>query len=186
MLESAAVTEARKRIRLAEENYLGWRACFITLCCHDRLPFFRDAGRATALINHLRGLSAQMAFWVHAYCVMPDHVHILVEGQRAECNLVRFVQKLKMVSAFAERKRSGRQLWQRSFYDHIVRPRESHESIAWYIWMNPVRKGYVAEPERYPFSGSLTCEWKQSPKPAFPWTPPWHASAGKQSKSGSM
>ena len=125
-----AVMEQRKRIRLPREDYLGGRACFVTLCCHNRYPFLRPASRAGAIVDLLEALSTRMSFWVHAYCVMPDHVHLLLQGREAQCDLVRFLQRFKIQSAFEERKRSGKRLWQRSFYDHILRPRDSYESVA--------------------------------------------------------
>jgi hypothetical protein len=39
--------------------------------------------------------------------------------------------------------------------------------------MNPVRKGMVAEPEQYPFSGSFTVEWPKLAPADTKWLPPW-------------
>ena len=168
----------RKRIRLPAENYLGDRSYFVTICCYKRKPFFRDADRAHRLLERLRVLAGQHSFRVHAYCIMPDHFHLLVEGSQAESNLLRFINQLKQESAHQEKSRSRFQLWQRYFYDHILRPRDSMEAVAWYIWLNPVRKGLCAEPEDYPLSGSFTAEWKRKTRPAVPWNPPWKDSVG--------
>ncbi len=163
----------RKQIRLPAENYLGQRAYFVTLCCHNRKPFFRDTERARHLLERLGNLATEHSFRVHAYCIMPDHFHLLVEGSGADSNLPRFVNQLKQQSAHDEKARSGSQLWQRYFYDHILRPRDSMEAVAWYIWLNPVRKGLCGQPEDYPFSGSLTVEWKRKSRPETAWLPPW-------------
>lgn len=44
-------------------------------------------------------------------------------------------------------------LWQRNFYDHILRGYESGMRIAEYIGANPVRTGLVAQADEYPWSG---------------------------------
>src|ERR1700676_792204 len=36
------------------------------------------------------------------------------------------------------------------------------DSIAWYIWLNPVRKGIVSDAREHPFSGSFTVGWPMS------------------------
>lgn len=46
-------------------------------------------------------------------------------------------------------------LWQRNFYEHIVRTDESFSNIAEYILNNPVRKGMVESWEQYEFSKLL-------------------------------
>lgn len=165
--------DRRKNIRLCSENYFGQRTYFITICCEKRHRFFADSARCARLIEHLRAISTNQYFLVHAYCVMPDHFHVLVEGQNAGSNLLEFVRLLKQRTSFEEKKNSGTQLWQRYFYDHILRPKNSADVIAWYIWLNPVRKGLCAEPEDYPFSGSFTLEWKRRVRPAESWAPPW-------------
>ena len=43
-------------------------------------------------------------------------------------------------------------LWQKNFYDHVVRKEESLIKIAEYIVNNPVRKGMVGTWEEYPYS----------------------------------
>jgi len=47
---------------------------------------------------------------------------------------------------------TGKRLWQRSYYDHIVRKVESLEEICEYILDNPVRKGLVKNCQEYPYS----------------------------------
>jgi len=46
-------------------------------------------------------------------------------------------------------------LWQKGYYEHIVRENEAVLAIAKYIFENPVRAGLVSEPHDYPFSGSF-------------------------------
>ncbi len=61
----------------------------------------------------------------------------------------------KQRSSFAIKKIVGKKLWQRSYYDHVVRRAESLEEICKYILENPVRKGLVENYREYPYSFSL-------------------------------
>src|ERR1700732_5049780 len=66
----------------------------------------------------------------------------------------------------------------RKFYDHVLREAKDSEAVARYMWMNPVRKGIVAEPHEYALSGSFTVEWPRISAPAIQWLPPWKKAAG--------
>lgn len=163
----------RKNIRLAAENYRGKRLYFVTLCFDQRKRFGESARVAAWLVENLR--DAAQGFFVHAYCVMPDHVHVLTAGKNDESDLRAFVESFKRETGFAFSKRTGRRLWQFKYYDRILRAGDSVEAVAWYIWLNPVRKGLCRRPTEYPFSGSFTEAGKRMLEAPMPpdWTPPW-------------
>jgi REP element-mobilizing transposase RayT len=71
---------------------------------------------------------------------MPDHVHRLVEGLKEDCDLARFVSAFKQQTGFVYQGKVRKRLWQTHYYDHVLRKAEGVERVAWYIWMNPVRK----------------------------------------------
>lgn len=162
-----------KNIRLAPENYIGKRVYFVTICCDQRKPVFRDADFATCHVEVLRTSAAHAEFAIHAYCLMPDHLHFLAEGLSSGSRLLDFVYRFKQKTAFEYRRKFGVPLWQVKFYDHILRSDVAMEDVAWYIWMNPVRKGLSRDPWDYPHSGSFTMPWKKKAPAAKCWRPPW-------------
>ena len=97
--------------------------------------------------------AARSSFAVMAYCLMPDHVHVLLHGTTADADLVKCLKLFKQITGFAFKKQAGRQLWQRSFHDHVLRGDEDIDDIAAYIWHNPVRAGLVASVAEYAYSG---------------------------------
>lgn len=105
---------------------------------------------------------------------MPDHVHLLAEGLDPESSLPDFIDDFKHKTAFEFQSAAGQRFWQSHFYDHILRKSDSQDSIAWYIWMNPVRKGLTVDPWEYRFSGSFTLNWRNKLRPPEIWTPPWN------------
>lgn len=162
----------RKKNRLELEDYFGRRRFFITTCCRGRREIFRRVETAGTIIENLREYSNRYGFGVHAYCVMPDHVHFLAEGLSEASELIRFVKTFKQGTGYACRKNARGPLWEKSFYDHVLRSRDSNEDVAWYIWMNPVRKGLCRDSREYPFSGSFSLAWPIV-EPSKLWMPPW-------------
>jgi putative transposase len=93
-------------------------------------------------------------FDLEAYCIMPDHVHALIAGDAArESDLHTVVHRFKQRLGYEFKSRTGQSLWQRSYYDHVLRPNEQAQLHAAYIIANPVRAGLVATPSRWPLSG---------------------------------
>ncbi len=83
---------------------------------------------------------------------MPDHVHALLVP-RDGGNVIRFVQAVKSRTARAYAALGGTErLWQRGFYDRIVRREEDVARLAEYILANPIRAGLAEETSTYPFS----------------------------------
>ena len=50
--------------------------------------------------------------------------------------------------------RDGYRLWQKGYYERVLRDEDASAEIIRYILANPVRSGLVAEPAEYPFWGS--------------------------------
>ncbi len=90
-----------------------------------------------------------------------------------DSDLLLFVRSFKQASTRAFSGGTGIPLWQKKFYDHILRAEDMPSAVSWYIWMNPVRKGFCGEPVEYPYSGSLTIDWKKSVRPTENWVPGW-------------
>jgi putative transposase len=162
-----------KNIRLDPNTYLGPKTYFVTLCCESRQPEFQSVERGRWLLDCLRQPVEKQQMALHAYCIMPDHVHVLLEGKKPSSNLLVFLKNFKQTTAYQFKQETGRPLWQKKFYDHILRADEKAEAVAWYIWLNPVRKGLCVRPEDYPLSGSFTMPWPQNHLPVELWVPYW-------------
>jgi len=163
----------RKNIRLAPLNYVGYQRHFLTLCSFRRQNVFSDPGYCRDLLALLHTECLSRNFSVPAYCLMPDHLHFLAEGLDPASDLLHLLKSFKIKSSRKYAARTAFTLWQRGFYEHVLRPGEHVESVAWYIWLNPVRKRMVSMAGDYPFSGSFT-GMKMPPSWNAPdWRPPW-------------
>ena len=161
----------RKPHRLPLEEYCGEKWYFVTLCSEKRAPILVDPRIAKWLIETLRRESEVQGFLTDAYCLMPDHLHFLAVGVTPSSNFLRFVKSFKQKTAYRYLQKTGSRLWQRNYYDHILRSGEEPTRVAAYIWLNPVRKGICKDFEKYPYSGSFSRPAKMLPESS--WTPPW-------------
>ncbi|MBS1842536.1 MAG: transposase [Acidobacteria bacterium] len=163
----------RKSTRLPRENYVGHRIYFLTICCDLRRPHLANPNVANRVVNLLRECVASHSFLLHAYCAMPDHLHLLVEGSTPRSDLLNFVRVYKLRTAFEFRKSTNLRLWEMSYHDHVLRRADAVEDVACYIWWNPVRKQMCVTPGEFPFSGSNTIHWMQRSAARPNWSAPW-------------
>ena len=166
------MTFPRKKIRLPAASYIGLRRYFLTFCSFERRKCFLHEDFNQYFVGTLREQAVAHQFSVPAYCLMPDHVHLLVEALTVSSNLAPFVKAFKQVTGFEFGRRTGGRLWQRYYYDHVLRPKDDLDGVAWYIWLNPVRAGLCAEAREYHFLGSLTGLWPRGARPDSIWVPP--------------
>ena len=150
----------RKRLRLENQDLYRQegRVFLVTLCTLEKKEVFADLDfgrRCVELLAELRRVRGNPVF---AYCLMPDHAH-LVLGVRGESSLTSFVQAWKSLTTRERReRRRGQSFWQRSFHDRAQRQHEQLRATCLYVLANPVRKGLVREWREYPLCGSL--EWE--------------------------
>ncbi len=143
-----------KCTRLKSFSYIGAYSYFITICTHNKAEHFKEKTFVDNLLNELTNCAKAYNFSILAYCFMPDHLHLLLQGEH-NSSLKDFVKIFKQKSAYAFKTRTGNTLWQRSYYDHVLRKEENLEVIMRYILENPVLRGLVEDYRRYSFSGSL-------------------------------
>ena len=150
----------RKKIRLPLPVYSQGNAFFITITAHQKHPWFRlHPQLSETAINIMQELASLRDAAIYSWCIMPDHVHLLLQDQE----VVDFVRLLKgKMTPRARKIEPERRLWQRSFFDHALRKEESLTDIACYIWQNPLRAAMADEPEEYPWSGSeVWPDWRK-------------------------
>ncbi len=137
----------RSSPRLHSFGYQGSYAYHLILNTRGRVSCLQDGRLVASCLECLEASASRYGFQIVAYCFMPDHLHLLAAGTH-DSPLVRFVQHFKQATGHRHRG-----LWQRSYYDHVLRHDEGLDDVARYIWANPVRTGIVHEAYAYPYSG---------------------------------
>ena len=150
----AGTLPSRKAVpRLRNFSYRGFHAYSLTLSTHQRQHQFTAPDTVEPLRDLLLSTAAAHGFRVWAFCFMPDHLHTLLQRDRADASLPAFLRNFKQRSSYVFRQGHGKTLWQRSYYDRVLRKDEDIRAVSRYIFENPVRKGVVKEFTSYPFSG---------------------------------
>jgi putative transposase len=145
----------RKRVHLSGFDYKGGsHVFFLTLCTADKKPLFKDAEIARLIIDEMELRRKRNEIILFCFCIMPDHIHMLLSLSKGyQKGLINWVSAFKRYPARVIKRSYGvEQLWQKNFYDHVIRKDESLIKVAEYIINNPVRKGIVTEWKEYPYS----------------------------------
>jgi REP element-mobilizing transposase RayT len=127
---------------------------FFTTCVHKREKRFRDDSFGRVCVAHLLRLAEVREVAVLAYCLMPDHAHVLLEGLSSSSSTLACFVEWKQRAGHIARVRLGIRLWQASLFDRILRDDEASLAVAAYVLTNPVRGGLASRLGEYPLAGS--------------------------------
>ena len=140
--------------RLRHFDYLGLHRYSLTFCTAGRERHFTDQAVVDLVRSQFLRAATERDFAILAYCFMPDHVHLLIEGQREDADCKQFIARAKQYSGFYYSQQFRHPLWQRYGFERVLRDDEATVVVARYILANPVRAGLVTQVSDYPFLGS--------------------------------
>jgi len=153
----------RRSIRLKDYDYASPGAYFVTVCTHDRECLFGEIVDSKIVFNDLGRLVVKSWIWLaerypyvelDEFIIMPNHLHgILVVSDHCRGDsrtaptskrkpLGRIIGAFKTVSTKRVnilRRTPGAPLWQRGFYEHVIRDTDNINLIHEYIITNPAR-----------------------------------------------
>ncbi|HEY5898250.1 MAG TPA: transposase [Burkholderiales bacterium] len=124
---------------------------------NNRQPcFYSDEDRRFYLF-HLRRLLPASQCELHAYCLMTNHVHLLLTA-RAATGCARLMQRLSQLHTQYVNRNYGRtgSLWEGRFRSSLVQSERYVLTCYRYVEMNPVRAGLCATPLKYEWSSHRT------------------------------
>ena len=147
----------RKTYRLQKFDYSSPNVYFITICTQNRKQvFWKRVGASIARPDDVvlsdYGKAVEMALCdipLHYPCIsidkhviMPNHIHLLLHIKETEAGrpmlaptVGRVIQQFKGVVT----KRIGEPIWQKLYYDHVVRSEDDYRMICEYIENNPMK-----------------------------------------------
>ena len=156
----------RKPLRLPDYDYNTPGAYFITFCTHNKKHFL---SRIVGAIHEspksqltvcgkildavIQNIPPHLHVTIDRYVIMPNHVHLIAiiteeDALREICEsplqsrtiLSKLVGYIKMNTSKAFRHHHGDvAVWQRGYYDHVIRNQEDYVALAEYIQTNPLR-----------------------------------------------
>lgn len=140
----------RKPSRLKNYNYSSQGVYFITVCTIDRKCILSqivgdgvlDAPQTT--LTHCGEIARKYIESMPGICkyvIMPNHIHLLIaiegpmKASAPTISVPNFIRSFKVLVS----KEIGQSIWQRSYYDHIIRDEEDYINHLRYIEDNPVK-----------------------------------------------
>jgi putative transposase len=140
-------------------------AYFFTLVTQDRRKLFAEEEAVALLEEAIARVRARHPFEVEAQVVLPDHLHSLWQLREDDADYSTRWRLIKEAFTKALVKRyeplvvsEGRQargeqgVWQRRFWEHLIRDEDDFGTHLDYIHLNPVHHGYVTAPRDWRFS----------------------------------
>jgi putative transposase len=91
---------SRKTLRLKTFGYLGVHRYSLTICTERRQRLFKRGHVVLLVLSQISRSAADHQFAILAYCFMPNHLHLLVEGLADTSDFRRFVANAKQYSGF--------------------------------------------------------------------------------------
>ena len=127
------------------------------------LESYLDRGVGECWLRDARiAACVEEAIWFHhnqryellAWCVMPNHVHVLVHVW--DWPLAKILQNWKSITAVKANRILGRggSFWQREYWDTFMRSEEQEKKAVHYIENNPVKAKLSRTDEAWPFSSA--------------------------------
>ena len=146
----------RKPNRLPTFDYSQSGAYFVTVCTHEKAELFGRVGEPSEIADKMKEvfeevLSEYPQLRCPQYVVMPNHLHALVVIDKMESTsdmtISDFMRvfKSKSTVAYIHMVKAGKalpfegKLWQRSYYDHVIRNEQDFTEVWKYIEENPLR-----------------------------------------------
>jgi putative transposase len=108
----------------------------------DYLYYLRLLGKAQTLYP----------FKLHSYCLMPNHIHLLIETEKhSPSTIIHYIHSL-YARYFNNKHQLLGHLFEKRFDDKLIKDWKHMMDTSRYIHLNPVKAGLVKKPEKYPWS----------------------------------
>ncbi len=143
---------------------------YITTSCYHRRAWLAAEANRDLFVEVLEQVRRRYHLVVVGYVVMPEHVHLLLsEPERGNPSVVMQAVKQGFARRLLARLRSNcdprqsvlwnpslnpQHVWQRRFYDFVVRTYEKRQEKLHYIHQNPVKRSLVLEPWQWRWSSA--------------------------------
>jgi putative transposase len=157
---------------------------FFTIVTHKRRSLLTNPDVLKRLREAFRHVRTTRPFDIDAAVVLPDHLHCLWRLPPDDDDFPiqwRMIKHYVSVGIEAPRnKRNEKLIWQRRFWEHLIRDEEDWRRHMDYIHYNPVKHGYVLRP-----SDSLHSSFQQAVKKNV-YAPDWGACEPENVKQMNM
>lgn len=139
---------------------------------NEKKETFYESSDYKKFLNILEECCSRFRAGIHSYCLMPNHIHLLIETR--EANLSDLMKRLLGVYTLWFNRKHQRvgHLFQGRYKAFMVERESYLLELTRYIHMNPVQAGIVSDPVNYLWSSYRYFVNPQSAAPHFLWKEP--------------
>lgn len=128
---------------------------FVTCCTERRRHVLANDRIHVAFIDFGERAYNDFGIALGRYVIMPDHLHFFIVGPD-DFVLGRWVGTLKrFIARHVNKSDQSAPIWQRGFFDHVLRSGESYSRKWNYVLENPVRAGLAKQSQDWPYAGEI-------------------------------
>ena len=130
---------------------------FVTACTDERRNILANSQAATILVEEWTTVKERHDWHIGRYVIMPNHVHFFCSPGNEAQDFSIFMKFWKEWTSKKMKKECNIEgpIWQREFFDHLLRNNESYVQKWEYVFNNPVRAGLVKEAQEWPWQGEI-------------------------------
>ena len=135
---------------------------FFTVVTNKRIKFFLDQDNVGNLYKAIKRVQKRQPFELLAYCILPDHWHLLLSLPEADNSYSQKIREIKRLTTYSLRKSMGipeLMIWQNRYWEHTIRDENDLINCFNYIHYNPVHHQLVKLPEQWKWSSY--CDYYQ-------------------------
>ena len=136
--------------------YISGACYFFTVVTYQRRPLFCSPIEINRLREAFKYTMQKYPFHVQGIVILPDHLHCLWRLPHGDANFSirwRTIKHRFSISTAAKANyRREKEVWQRRFWDHVIRDESDWQRHLDYIHYNPVKHGYVNKALDWPYS----------------------------------
>ena len=126
---------------------------FVTVCTKDRRKVLANDEVHSAI---LIAWEKACEWLVGRYVIMPNHIHFFCAPSSFDSvSLAKWITFWKGTSTRCMPQEMQRPVWQKEYWDRLLRSGESYDQKWEYVVNNPVRAGLVSRAEDGPYAGEL-------------------------------
>jgi REP element-mobilizing transposase RayT len=140
--------------RIPGFSYRGICDYLVTICEAAWLPTLIIPEVADVIASQFLHRTEEHRMELSAYCIMPDHFHLVCRGLSATSDLRAYVGAAKGGATRWFTREYGGRIWRQGFDDRLLRTERAFANAMAYVVANPVKAGFVTRPEAWPFLGS--------------------------------
>lgn len=129
---------------------------FFTVVTYKRAPVFSNHENVNKLKLAIKKIQKYHPFIMQAIVILPDHLHCLWKLPN-QCT--DFSTRWKLIKRYFSAEihgeinhRKEKNIWQRRFWEHMIRDEDDWQNHMDYIHYNPVKHGYVKSPNEWSYS----------------------------------